>query len=963
MTRASPDGVAFADAASFSRKRKADDFEWESSKENVMPLKRGRNVADLNKALRAHDSFQTKLRIEDEMKGKEDAIAAYDGDDPLAGWLDYVRWLEVEMPEDTRKKFKVLEKCTRELKDNAKYRNDMRYIRLWIQYADLVSNPKDIFKYLYQNKIGERVSLFYIGWAYVLETMANYPQAHKIYLKASQRNAEPQDLLERKYKEFQRRMSRQWLRMTEETGVSELDERQRLHQHHASARAQRVQQENAHKPLGTTQQQDKENEIAPSSWNPPSVRAAVEAEGQPERRSLPILSSRADMSPLQRMEGVATEEEMLAQEPLKNFTASDKKLMQKQGVKSRLEKSCYNVELLISRTGEAVSFEEIRAGAYQQVMNRRRKLGHRALQDVSRSVSSAVNATAISSAAISAATTPATTPIISHQVSLPERKPAIVASASHGIKPAEPKPAPFVASAATASSDLVPVHDDQEDMTINTRVALEDINNMFCSPPRQPKPRVWEVKEDDPVERKLHFSVFDDSVDSVAVNAQDQSLHQDLNESIPKQSFQVFTDDVGEEPRTGNKSWSQKRKPLGCRRKGFHEKLLYSRHRQECSTRGATESMKESLVQQDASKPVPALELDPYTFENRQALILDRRVDWYLCSRPDAVKLHPEKLPRIPCNNPNKRSFASVFSANVVDTTRNTTDNKAIKFEKEHQNLAWEFYITNKVKKKLQIENGIPDQKMPLPKLSGLHLFPNGALLIMDKGHFGTLFDVLNCYKQARVPFPEVLVVYYTIRMLRCIELLHGAHVLHGDIKPDNWLMTPGNPSLEIPMSHQELHNNKDIQAGDLYLIDYGRSIDLALYPEGTVFRGNCHAKGFQSVEMLTQRPWTYQIDTFALCGMMHCMLFGEYMEVKLRRNAKCTAHWGIAKPFKRYWQVDMWKYIFHALLNVRSCSDQPSLTELRNRLENYLVSDAGRQQELFKQLRRQEVFLRKSTA
>lgn len=50
-----------------------------------------------------------------------------------------------------------------------------------------MSNPKDIFKYLYQNKIGERVSLFYIGWAYVLETMANYPQAHKIYLKASQK--------------------------------------------------------------------------------------------------------------------------------------------------------------------------------------------------------------------------------------------------------------------------------------------------------------------------------------------------------------------------------------------------------------------------------------------------------------------------------------------------------------------------------------------------------------------------------------------------------------------------------------------------------------------------------------------------------------------------------------------------------------------------------------------------------
>lgn len=130
MTRA-----AAQDVAPFSRKRKADEFEWETSKENVMPLKRGRNVADLNKALRAHDSFQTKLRLEDEVKAQEDAITAYDGDDPLAGWLEYVRWLEVKMPEDTRKKFKVLEKCTRELKDNPRYRNDMRYIRLWIQYV------------------------------------------------------------------------------------------------------------------------------------------------------------------------------------------------------------------------------------------------------------------------------------------------------------------------------------------------------------------------------------------------------------------------------------------------------------------------------------------------------------------------------------------------------------------------------------------------------------------------------------------------------------------------------------------------------------------------------------------------------------------------------------------------------------------------------------------------------------
>ncbi|KAL3667887.1 hypothetical protein V7S43_006768 [Phytophthora oleae] len=198
--------------------------------------------------------------------------------------------------------------------------------------------------------------------------------------------------------------------------------------------------------------------------------------------------------------------------------------------------------------------------------------------------------------------------------------------------------------------------------------------------------------------------------------------------------------------------------------------------------------------------------------------------------------------------------------------------------------------------------------------------------------------------------------------MLRCVELLHSVNVLHGDIKPDNWLMIPGKPGSELSKETQEPDKANNFKAGDLYLIDYGRSIDLSFYPTGTVFRGNCHAKGFQCVEMLTQLPWTHQIDTFAFLGTIHCMLFGEYMEVKPRRNSKGVIQWGIVRPFKRYWQVDMWEDFFHELLNVSSCSEQPSLLNLRRRLENYFATDANRQQELFKQLTRQERFLRKST-
>lgn len=646
------------DGATYDHKRKADIFEWETSKENVVPLKRGRNVADLNKALRDHDSFQTKVRLDDELKEREEAVMAYDGDDPLAAWLEYVRWLEVKMPEDTRKKFSVLEKCTRELKDNLRYKNDMRYIRLWIQYADLVSNPKDIFKYLYQNKIGERVSLFYIGWAYVLETMANYPQAHKIYLKASQKNAVPQDLLERKYKEFQRRMSRQWLRMTEEIGVSGMNEvthrhaleslsaygmlelndaqREQLHQHRASTRFQRVQKANAHKPvfmvyedtvtlsvdpldgngnwkkLATMQQQDKENLLAPSTWNSsrPRQESGPEAGLQSDYRPPP--TNRPDVSPLQvfvddeffesepkrrtplthryhtlrqRTDGVATEEEMLAQEPLKNFTASDKKAHQ--AMQDIAVKSSYDVQQTTSMTGEAISFEEIRARAYQQIVERRRKVEHRALRNVTRDVESASN--------VILSTSPDTSSGTASAIPYTD-KPALRMQATPSLT-SRCNIAPVVTKAPNERAPAP--NEDQEDMTINTRVALEDINKMFCSPPRQPKPSVWDANEDAPVERMLHFSVFDDSVDSLSAN---QVERQDTNESVAKQTqiisdgilaersavnknsfqvfrddapkeprkekkqeFQVYKDDLPDHPRPGKKTWSEKRKPLVSR--------------------------------------------------------------------------------------------------------------------------------------------------------------------------------------------------------------------------------------------------------------------------------------------------------------------------------------------------------------------------------------------------------------
>uniref|UniRef100_K3WKL9 Protein kinase domain-containing protein n=1 Tax=Globisporangium ultimum (strain ATCC 200006 / CBS 805.95 / DAOM BR144) TaxID=431595 RepID=K3WKL9_GLOUD len=181
--------------------------------------------------------------------------------------------------------------------------------------------------------------------------------------------------------------------------------------------------------------------------------------------------------------------------------------------------------------------------------------------------------------------------------------------------------------------------------------------------------------------------------------------------------------------------------------------------------------------------------------------------------------------------------------------------------------------------------------------------------------------------------------------MLHSIELLHRAKVLHGDLKPDNWLIVPGCTSAILSGPRNSDKADCKYRAGDLSLIDFGRSIDLTFFPEGTTFIGDCHTKGFQTTEMISNKPWTKQIDTFGICATAHCMLFGDYMDVVCCKDRSGVEHWAIKKTLKRYWGVDMWKEFFDTLLNVKSCEDQPSLPQLQQRFENYFESNPQREQ------------------
>jgi serine/threonine protein kinase len=60
------------------------------------------------------------------------------------------------------------------------------------------------------------------------------------------------------------------------------------------------------------------------------------------------------------------------------------------------------------------------------------------------------------------------------------------------------------------------------------------------------------------------------------------------------------------------------------------------------------------------------------------------------------------------------------------------------------------------------------------------------------------LLNVVNLYALKREPIPELLSMYYVSQILGIIEVLHrDGQVLHCDVKPDNFILTPGVIELE----------------------------------------------------------------------------------------------------------------------------------------------------------------------
>ncbi|XP_060948052.1 mitotic checkpoint serine/threonine-protein kinase BUB1 [Limanda limanda] len=259
-------------------------------------------------------------------------------------------------------------------------------------------------------------------------------------------------------------------------------------------------------------------------------------------------------------------------------------------------------------------------------------------------------------------------------------------------------------------------------------------------------------------------------------------------------------------------------------------------------------------------------------------------------------------------------AFATVYQA----TDPMTSERMILKVQKPAS--PWEFYIHTQLDARLQ-----PGVRRLYSSVSSAHLFHDGSVLLGELHSHGTLLNTVNMYKAlSDKVMPQPLVMYFTVCILHMVEQLHGVHVVHADIKPDNFLL--GERFLE-----NKCFDSESLDHG-LVLVDLGQSIDMELFPEGTAFTAKCLTSGFQCTEMLSGKPWNYQTDFFGIAGTVYCLLFGTYMQV-----TKEDGVWRTNAVFRRNPHSDLWLQLFHTLLNVPDCGALPSLRRLRGELASVL--------------------------
>jgi checkpoint serine/threonine-protein kinase len=189
----------------------------ETQKENIQSIPGGRSAKQLSSicsplAAKKSPPLSETQNLKDTMRQEyeKELAAIAEADDPLDVYDRYVKWTMDAYPSaqgtNESNLLPLLERATKAFLTSPHYKNDARYLKLWLLYIRLFSDsPRETYAFLAKHNVGESLALFYEEFAAWLENAGRWAQAEEVYLKGIDCEARPQERLIRKFGEFQHR--------------------------------------------------------------------------------------------------------------------------------------------------------------------------------------------------------------------------------------------------------------------------------------------------------------------------------------------------------------------------------------------------------------------------------------------------------------------------------------------------------------------------------------------------------------------------------------------------------------------------------------------------------------------------------------------------------------------------------------------------------------------------------------
>lgn len=947
----------------------------ESDKENVLPLRNGRSASTLSLSLRQksnaeHSETLTDLRLEYERKILEELD---DMDDPLELYLDYISWINNAYPQGGQSKqsgmLDILERCLMYFKDFETYKNDPRYLKVWLWYLELFSSSSDerknLFVYMMRKDIGVKLALFYEEFASLLVAQKLYLQANELLLHGIDIQARPTGRLRKSLQYFEEQMRQlnvdlssrdsqesifeqdgpDFILGKQKSQITESSKTKPLHmsslKHTIFHDIEENQRDNNLRKdgweyLDSKVQRDKENRLISSQLKPGQNVGKLTQHGSEanNNKRLPIFKdSLGRGSPVY-------------------------KILEIPGRKS--EKVDCNFDLIYPNATEEYCIEEILAisrNVYQKQSHAEfetQKLLHSPdlqIEDQSKKKRQKL--------------------ALRPKIQLHDKP-----NEEHHLPPEDIQDT-LTYKRITTSSTL-PLKDDEDTrserkksrpssptVTLYSKDAMDEVYSMFNQDYSKPK----QLLETDDTTSK--FAVYENFTQEFTRKTLDdlteaRQLGGDMIQKTPRKSPEATAIDKASKETTTPTYKSKLQEymtPIQERPETFklnseHDDDNTDKKNFDSGTINSTESS--PFLTQPQTINVPPEEQKPVidnplndTFRSQLLESVDPPLSTYdnfysynQCLRMSSVlkRIHQvsknvKKNPIVDFKKTNdlyciRAELGEGGYATVYLAESSTGSLKALKVEKPAS--IWEFYILKQVEKRL---DGEPILRSII-NVDSLHCFQDESYLVLNYASQGTVLDLINLERDKYgSSLDETLCMFIAIELMKVLECIHDVGIIHGDLKPDNCMIRFEECS-EL-LGDYDANGKNGWSSKGIYLIDFGRSFDLTLFELGTRFKANWKTDQQDCPEMREGRLWSYEADYYGLAGIIHAMLFGKFIETRSLQNGK----YELISSLKRYWNHDLWSPFFDLLINSNQYGNLPITAKLREQrllFEMYLEREGG---------------------